>query len=73
MVLLGEYAVCNKQILVGIHFVTECHFLCGRCEFSMQPTGFVSGWPCQLAYSSTVWTHPNTEARSQIIVAVEKQ
>ena len=39
------YGCCgNKQILVGIHFATECHFLCGRCGFSTKPTGFVSGW-----------------------------
>jgi hypothetical protein len=40
------YGCCgNKQILVGIHFATECHFLCGHCELSAEPTGFVSGWP----------------------------
>jgi hypothetical protein len=45
-----------EQILVGIHFATECHFLCGCCEFSKERTGFVSGWPCQLAYGGIVWT-----------------
>jgi hypothetical protein len=53
------YGWCgNRQILVGIHFANECHFLYGRCtrKSPMKPTGFVSGWPCQLAYSGIVWT-----------------
>ena len=63
----GFYGYCgNKQILVGIHFATECHFLCGRCEFSTKPAGFVSGWPCQLAYSGIVWTHPNANETESI-------
>ena len=37
------YGCCDDKQILGIHFMTECHFLCGRCEFLTEPTGFVSG------------------------------
>jgi hypothetical protein len=57
------------SLVAGIHFSTERNFLCGRCEFSAKPSGFVSGWPCQLAYSGIVWTHPwSTEHGTQCML-----